>query len=114
MYDEIVKRAWYRRFYDNLPKWAKVLVMVLTILTLVWWVGLFIYKFLCLFRVIGEFIFDKRNYWTFLVCILILGIGSLLVAQFLLGLDPIGNVINWFIDRFNEIRLWIGGAISGN
>lgn len=93
-----------RSLYHRLPKWVQFLLKVLSIITVVYWLGYLIYKILCAIRCIGAFIFDTRNYWTFLCCILILLIGTLIAAQCYLGLDPIGQVGNWFIDRWNDFK----------
>ena len=90
--------------FSRLPKWLRVILILLSIITVVYWLGFIIYKLLCAIRAVGAFIFETRNYWTFLACILILIIGSLLIAQFILGLDPWGNVVNWVIDRWNDFK----------
>ena len=81
-----------------------MLLIIASIITLVYWVGFAIYKILCAIRVLGAFIFDKKNYWVFLCCVLILLVGSFLVAQFWLGLDPFGKFISFIQDKFNFIK----------
>ena len=100
-------------FFRRLPKWLRIILIILSILTMVYWIGYITYKILCGVRVFGAFIFDKRNYWTFLTCIAILLIGTLLVAQFALGLDPIGKAYQYIIDQFNNLRDIIGNKIKG-
>ena len=102
----ILKKHWY----SNFPKWLKLLLFFISIITMVYWVGLVTYKILCAIRIVGSFIFEKRNYWTFLCCIAILIIGSFIMAQFVLGLDPYGKIVeelNKFWDtiiiKLNEI-----------
>lgn len=90
--------------FSRLPKWLRVVLLTLSILTVVYWLGFLIYKLLCAVRVIGAFIFDKRNYWTFLICIVILLVGSLLMAQFYFGLDPFGKMAAWFVQKWDEFR----------
>lgn len=107
--DEQVRIPFFRR----LPKWLRIILIILSILTMVYWIGYITYKILCGVRVFGAFIFDKRNYWTFLTCIAILLIGTLLVAQFALGLDPIGKAYQYIIDQFNNLRDIIGNKIKG-
>ena len=94
-------------FFSKLPKWLRVLLIIASIVTLVYWVGFLLYKILCAIRVIGAFIFDKRNYWTFLGCIVILLVGTLLVAQFLLGLDPIGQIKEFILEKIEIIKEFI-------
>lgn len=99
-------------FWSKLPKWLQVILIVLSIITVVYWLGFISYKILCAIRVIGAFIFETRNYWTFLVCVLILLVGALIIAQFMLGLDPIGHFCNWVVDRFSEIKAYLIEAIA--
>ena len=99
--------------FSRLPKWLRIVLIVLSILTIVYWLGVVIYKILCGVRIFGEFIFNKRNYWTFLTCIAILLIGTLLVSQFALGLDPIGKAYQYILDQFNNLREIIGNKIRG-
>lgn len=95
MNEELLKERIKQSKFNKLPKWLRVLIFVLSLITIVYWLGVAIYKLLCLIRVIGAFIFEERNYWMFLCCILILIIGSLLIAQFSLGLDPFGKFVEW-------------------
>lgn len=105
---EELKKHWY----SNFPKWLKILLLIVSLITVVYWLGFVIYKILCGIRVIGAFIFDKRNYWTFLGCILILSVGALLLAQFYFDLDPFGNLVNWCKNTFDNLRNYIGELIT--
>ncbi len=112
MEQQVIINEAKRSIYHKLPKWAQFILKVLSIVTVVYWLGYLVYKLLSAIRCIGAYIFDTRNYWTFLCCILILAVGTLLVAQFYLGLDPIGQVSNWFIDRWNDFKGLIIEAIA--
>lgn len=105
--NEVIKRS----FFSTLPKWLRIVLIILSIVTVVYWLGFVIYKLLVAIRYIGAFIFEKRNYWTFLCCLLILGVGILLAAQFIFNLDPIGQVTNWIIERYNEFKSMIADFI---
>lgn len=94
------KEHWYSRF----PRWLKIILLIVSIITMIYWLGIIVYKILCAIRVIGAFAFDKKNYWTFLCCILILLIGSLIMAQCVLGLDPIGKTINYILEKWEAIK----------
>lgn len=85
---------------SQMPKWLKIILYTLLTITLVYWLILFIYKFLELLRIVIHWCSDKRNWWTFVGCILILGVGSLLLAQFVFGLDPFGKLLNWVLEKF--------------
>lgn len=99
-------------FWSKLPRWLQIVLIVISIITVVYWLGFMIYKILCAIRVIGAFVFETRNYWTFLCCILILAIGTLIVAQFVLDLDPVGHFANWVVEKVNELKSLIAGAIE--
>lgn len=100
-------------YNSNLPKWLKILIYIAITITLVYWLGLLVYEFLEALRKLLHWTSEQRNWWTFLTCIFILGIGSLLIAQFALGLDPFGKIVKWFIDRWNDLRQLIGDKIAG-
>ena len=107
--DEILKKHWY----SNFPRWLKIVLLIASIITVIYWLGVMIYKILCAIRVMGAFIFEKRNYWTFICCVAILLIGSLIMAQGLLGLDPIGKALNYLSAQLEVLREYIGGFIMG-
>ena len=101
-----------RSLFSRLPKWLQVILIVISIITVVYWLGFVVYKVLSAIRCIGAFIFEKRNYWTFLCCILILLVGTFIVAQFVLGLDPWGNFTNWVTDSINYLKGLVIEAIG--
>lgn len=97
---------------SHIPKWLKILIYIVVTLTLVYWLGLLVYKFFEALRKFLHWATDKHNWWTFLMCIFILLLGSLLIAQFLLGLDPIGKAAEFIVDKWNNLRDTIGNIIS--
>lgn len=101
------------KLWDRLPKPLRFILIFISIITVVYWVGFTIYKLLDAIRAIGAFICDKRNYWTFLCCILILVVGSLLIAQYYLNLDPFGKIAEWAISRWIELKETIASYITG-
>ena len=105
----IVKKHWY----DKLPKWLKIILLIISIITMVYWLCFMLYKILCGIRVIGAFIFEKRNYWTFLCCLLILIVGGLLLAQYYFNLNPFGAIIAYFNGLIERLREYLGGLIIG-
>lgn len=72
-----------------------------------------VYKILELIRRFVHFVSDKRNWWTFVCCVFILLIGTFIVAQFVLGLDPLGKFITSVNNMIDNIRNSIGNAIKG-
>ena len=107
--EQVIKTS----LFSRLPRWLRIILIILSIITVVYWLGFVIYKLLCAIRCIGAFIFESRNYWTFLVCVLILVVGSLLVAQFYLGLNPFGEIYEWFVEKITELRDSIVNLIGG-
>ena len=110
MEEQILKKL---HWYDKFPRWLKIILLIISIITIVYWIGLMLYKILCAIRVIGAFVFEKRNYWTFLCCILILVLGGLLLAQYYFNLDPFGKIVERTSDLIQSIRDSIGNSIKG-
>lgn len=106
------KRVAYR-IGNKMPKPIRVIYYILLTLTLIYWLYRFIAGVLTLIQKLGSFIFEKRNYYTFIVCLLILTVGILLASQFLFNLDPFGKACNWFVEKWNNIRQWCAGVIGG-
>lgn len=92
-----IKKHWY----SGLPKWLKIVLLILSIITLVYWFGFMLYQILKGFRVIGAYIFEQRNYWTFILCVFLIIISALLIAQFYYNLNPFGKFINWLTGLFD-------------
>lgn len=112
MEQQVINEAVKRSLFSKLPKWLRVILIIVSIITLVYWLGFIVYKLLTAIRCVGAFIFEARNYWTFLGCILVLAIGTLIVAQYVLGLDPLGQASNWVIDRWNDLKGFLIEAIA--
>ena len=96
---------------SKMPKVLKWLINILLTLTCVYWIGYFIYKILESVRRFVHWTTEKRNWWTFLMCILILCVGILLAAQFYFELDPIGKITNYFIEKWNGWREYLANLI---
>lgn len=95
----------YRWLHNaTMPKFLKVLLYILLTITCIYWILIATYKLLEIIRICIHFISDKRNWWTYVTCLLILGIGVLLAAQFLLGLDPIGKMIESIKTAFDDFK----------
>lgn len=103
----------YKRLYNSqLPKWLKLILYILITLTLIYLLCITLYKVLEISRVVIHWVSEKRNWWTFLVCILILLIGSFVIAQCVLGLDPLGAIGNYFIEQWHNLRNAIANFIK--
>ena len=102
--DEIIQAIAKQTLFQRLPKWLRIVIIILSIVTLIYWACWLVYKFLKYLRVFLHWATDSRNWWTFIVCLLILLIGSFIVSQFVLGLDPIGQFVKWLSNLFNSIK----------
>ena len=100
--DVIIKRFAYR-LADYLPKPLRIAYYIILWATAVYILYRFAAWALNTFQQIGEFIFEKRNYWTAVWVVFIMAVGSILIAQFWYGLDPVGQTVSWFE---NLIRGW--------
>lgn len=102
------------RWYNRLPSAIRFILLVFSIITLVFWLGVFVYKIIDTARKLIHWLTDSRNWWTFVVCILILGIGILLASQFVFNLDPVGKVVNWFNETKDGVKEWLINLIEGS
>lgn len=98
---------------SKIPRIIKWLLYILLTITMIYWIIMLVYKILELIRRFVHFVSDKRNWWTFVCCVFILLIGTFIVAQFVLGLDPLGKFIISVNEMINNIRNSIGNAIKG-
>lgn len=104
----------YRLIWKSkIPRIIKWLLYVLLTITIIYWIIIMAYKLLDLMRRFLHFVSDKKNWWTFVCCVCILLIGTFIVAQFVLGLDPMGKFINSIKEMIDNIRNSIGEAIKG-
>jgi len=78
-----------------LPKPLRVIYYIVLCLTLVYLLYRLLEWVLKTIQKIGYFLFDPRNYWTMILSIFTVLLCSFLLAQFALGLDPVGKVIEW-------------------
>ena len=95
---ETIKKHWY----SGLPKWLKAILLIISIVTVVYWFGFIVYQILKAIRCVGAYIFDKNHYWTFIICIFLIAISALLLAQFYFNLDPFGKFIDWLTNLFDS------------
>ena len=98
---------------SNIPKVIKWLLYILLTITMIYWIIILSYRILEIIRRTVHFVSEKRNWWTFVCCIFILLIGTFLVAQFVLGLDPMGKFITSVNEMIDNIRNNLGNIIKG-
>ena len=89
--EQVLKKHWYSGF----PKWLKAILLVISIITVIYWLGFLVYQILKAVRCVFAYIFEKEHYWTFIICLFLIFISALLVAQFYYGLDPFGKFLEW-------------------
>ena len=99
-----------KNLFQSLPKWLRIILIpigiliILSIITVIYWAILLIYKILKINRIIMEYVFKEDHYWTFVICLIMILISALLLSQFVFGLDPFGKFINSIIEKINEIK----------
>ena len=101
--NEVIESVVKTSLFSKLPKWLKVILIIVSILTLVYWVGFVVIKILSLIRFILQEISKKEHWWFFIVTMLLVGIVALLLAQFVFGLDPFGKLSVWCVGIFDKI-----------
>lgn len=111
--EQEIKRRFAYRIGDKLPKPFRVIYYLLLSLTLIYWLYRVITGVLEMIQRLGAFIFEKRNFYTFIVCLLILGVGVLLASQYVFGLDPFGKIVAWALEKWEAFRLWCIELIGG-
>lgn len=103
MEQEYVARRFAYRFGDRLPRPLRVIYYVVLTLTLIYWLYRLIALILGLIQRIGAFLFEKRNYYTLVLCLALCGIIVLLTAQFYFNLDPFGKFWDWVCSIWNGL-----------
>lgn len=102
------------RWYKRLPSVIRFILLVFSIITLVFWLGVLAFKIIELTRKLIHWLTDKNRWWTFVVCALIVGLGVFLASQFIYDLDPVGKLINWFNERLDSVKQWLINLIEGS
>jgi hypothetical protein len=97
------KRLVYR-IGGRLPKALRILYYIVLCLTFIYLIYRFFEWFLVTVQKIGAFIFEPRNYWAAVMSLFILAIGAFILAQFILGLDPVGNTIEWIESKIKLLE----------
>lgn len=104
MENEVIEKVVKQTSFSKMPKWLKTILIILSILTLVYWVGFVVIKILSALRFILQEISKKEHWWFFIVTMLIVGIVALLLSQFVFGLDPFGKLASWCCGIFDSLK----------
>ncbi len=100
----IPRRRFAFRIGDRLPLPLRIVYYAVLFLTMVYLIFIITKKLLDVTQKVGAFCFDKRNFYTFFFCLFGLAIGTFIVAQLFLGLDPIGEITNFFDMKIQSIK----------
>ena len=104
MENEVIENVMKKSLFSKLPKWLKVILVIISVLTLVYWVGFIVIKILSAIRFILQEISKKEHWWFFVVTMLLVGIVALLLSQFVFGLDPFGKIATWCVSIFDKVK----------
>jgi hypothetical protein len=91
---------------ESLPKWFKVVVKTLLIITVIYWLAILVYKIVDGVRAFLHFISSKNNWWMFMVCMVVMAVVWLLLAQYYFGLDPFGKFEAWILENVEDFKKW--------
>jgi len=94
-------------FWNKLPLVIKIILLLLSIVTIVFWACFIAYHLANLLRAILHFLTEKKAFWIFMMCIIICSVIGLLFAQFYFGLDPFGKAYSWVLDKINIAKQWL-------
>lgn len=90
------------RIGNWLPRPLRVLYYIVLYLTLIYIIYRIVEWVLKTIQKIGYFLFEPRNYWTMILSIFTVAICSFILAQFVLGLDPVGKVLEWGLEQLQS------------
>lgn len=102
--DQIMRKpAWYFNWYKCLPKWIRIIVEILLVLTMVYFIMILLYKIWDTIGKIIHFLSDRRNWWTYSIAVLIVVVGGLIVAQMIGEWKPFTELIEWAKGCFQQL-----------
>jgi len=128
MEEEIIKTVVKTHWYSNLPKWLKVILLILSLVTVVYWVGRLIaiileavrqlgdlaFKGLSIaFNKVGSFLFDEKKFYTYISCVVIAVIACVLVCEFVFDLGVFEKVANWALEIWERFKETMTDLIGG-
>ena len=88
----------------EMPSWLKVLINIFLTITVVYWLGYFIYKILNLVRLFLHTMTKKEIYWVSLGIIFICAIITLFILEFNTDIKPFTQMWEWLCSIFNVTR----------
>jgi hypothetical protein len=110
MDEKIISKAFAFRLGDRMPKWLRILYYIVLFGTLVYVLVWLIAKLLVGIQKLGHTLFSPSWYWPIITSLFILAVGTFIVAQFILGLDPWESFTTWIE---NSVIKLFGGVYVG-
>lgn len=95
----------------GMPSWLKVLINILLTITVVYWLGYFIYKFLEIFRKFLHTMTKPDVYWIALGIILLAALTTVFILEFCTDIKPFTNLWNWIVSIYDNTRDAIANKI---
>lgn len=109
MNEETIVKA---TLFSKLPRWLRITLIVISIITLIYWVVFAFFKMWKYFGKALHWISDDRNWWIYTSVILLLVIGALFIAQFCSDLKPFTKLFNQVENLIHLIRKTIANFIA--
>lgn len=121
---EVVKKSWF----SGLPKWLKTILIVISLVTVVYWVGRLIiiileairrlgelaFKGLSIaFTEVGNFLFNEKKFYTYISCVFIAVVACVLICEFIFDLGVFEIITNWALDVWERFRETMTNLIVG-
>lgn len=128
MEQEIIQAVVKSHWYSNFPKWLKALLLIISLITVVYWVGRLVYYILELVRTLGELafkglsiaftktgeaIFEKGRFYTGISIIVIAVVVCILICEFIFDLGVFELITNWALDVWERFREEMTNLIRG-
>lgn len=99
MVTSVVKASWF----DRLPKPLRIILIIISIVTIIFWLCKLIFNLLKINRIVMAYIFDKDHYWTFVICLLMIGLAFATFYQ--VEYNVFGNLWNEIVNYAKELKL---------
>ena len=128
MEQEIIQAVVKKHWYSNYPKWLKIILLVISLVTVVYWVGRLVVYILEAVRTLLElgFIylsmgllwvtenaFDKDRFYTGVSILFISLVACTLVCEFVFDLGVFELITNWALNVWETFRQWCTNLIKG-
>lgn len=98
---------------SKMPRFLKVLIYVVLTLSCIYWIGYFVYALLNGTRFFIHWVTEKSHFWVFMFCIVLVIGTSIFIAQKYLGLNPIGQIKDYFVGIYERAKMWLQNKLFG-